>query len=629
MQLTDLPWLPTPPRDFRQQVRTLTQTPDACDRAYRLSNSRLSVNEHYTLGTSILKLAQNNADAVLLGVLANGSADLLHSAIAVGALRHGVWLRILGTSFNQVANQALSPNSEINRSGCHYVLLCIDHRGLPFVTCPGDEEQARASLETALRYFDALCTGLKSASGCTLIAQTIPPLPGTLFGSMERSVPGTLAWLIDQYNREIRLRITRSTDLLLDAAALAESVGLAHWHDPTQWVLGKFQFAHDAVPLYADWVGRVIGAARGKSRKCLVLDLDNTLWGGTIGDDGLEGIDLGNDTPAGEAHLCIQQTAIALRDRGIILAISSKNDDDVARTPFRHHPEMILKEAHISAFQANWENKAANLAAIARKLNIGIDTLVLLDDSPFERAQVRDAIPTIAVPELPSDPALFSEFLLAAGYFESVNLTTEDLHRAKQYQENAARAELLGASTDLNAYLRSLEMQAIFGPFDGIGRARITQLINKTNQFNLTTRRYAESQVIGFETSSSAFTLQVKLMDRFGDYGMIAVLICLREGDDWVIDTWLMSCRVLHRGVEQAILNHLASCARTAGIRRLIGQFHKTERNSIVRDHYARLGFTPHQVSDTDSCWHLDVGTFVPIAVPVDTSQVRALESVL
>jgi FkbH-like protein len=457
-----------------------------------------------------------------------------------------------------------------------------------------------------------------------VIVQTLPQVPSALFGSFERGVPGTTQWMIDRFNTELRTSVAGSSDLLLDTAALAEAVGLTRWHDPVQWALGKFPCAHDVVPLYADWLGRLIAAARGKSRKCLVLDLDNTLWGGVIGDDGLGGIVLGNGSPAGEAFLSVQQAALALRARGVVLAVSSKNDDEVARGPFRQHPEMLLKESHIAVFQANWRDKAANLTAIAETLNIGIDSLVLLDDNPAERAQVRGALPEVAVPELPEDPAFFAQTLLAAGYFESIAFTAEDRQRADQYQANAARAELLGAATDLDSYLRSLDMKAIVGRFDSVARARITQLINKTNQFNLTTRRYTESQVTALEDASEGLTLQIRLLDKFGDNGIVAIVICLPHGADWVIDTWLMSCRVLNRKLEETTLNCIMAAAKSAGVRSVIGLYLPTERNDMVREHYPKLGFERFGDAEGGTRWRLDVGSYAAPCVPIEIVELES-----
>jgi FkbH-like protein len=617
---TNLPWLLAPPNDFRLQVRALAELKsESSFHARRLALHRLDVNQLHTFGRALPGIiARNEIKTVKLGVLSNGTPDLILPAFVVSALRHGVWLESVATSFDQAAQQALDPASDINRARCDFVLLALDHRGLALLPVPGDPERARSLVDHALQHIDALRRGLRNSSGCSVILQTLPQLPMALFGSLERSVPGTTQWMIDQFNRDLRAAVAGSSDLLLDVAALAEVVGLTCWHDPVQWAVGKFPCAHDVVPLYADWLGRLLAAARGKARKCLVLDLDNTLWGGVIGDDGLGGIVLGNGSPAGEAFLSVQQAALALRDRGVILAVSSKNDDEVARSVFRKHPEMLLKESHIAVFQANWRDKAANIKAIAEALNIGIDSLVLLDDNPAERAQVRDALPEVAVPELPEDPAFFAQILSAAGYFESIGFTAEDRLRADQYQANAARVELLGAATDLESYLRSLEMKAIIGRFDSVARARITQLINKTNQFNLTTRRYTESQVMALEESSDGLTLQIRLIDKFGDNGIVAIVICVADGPDWIVDTWLMSCRVLNRKLEETTLNCIVAAAKSVGVRALIGQYVRTEQNKMVKEHYPRLGFERLDEGDGESRWRLDVERYAAACIPIE-----------
>ena len=626
MQYSTLPWLTDPPIDFRSQVRALSASgPGSRTVARKLAAGRLDFNQLHALGQAIGRLTADDSEVVRLGVLSNGTADLLLPTLIASSLRHGVWAEAVGTAFDQVAPAAFDTWSEFNQRRCHFVLLAVDHRGLPLTPSPGDRARADAMVSSAIEYVYSIRNALKAASGCTVIFQTVPQICDSTFGSLERLIPGTLQWLIAQYNQELRSRIAGSSDLLLDVAALAELLGIAQWHDPVQWTLGKFPLAHECVPLYADWVGRLLGAARGKARKCLVLDLDNTLWGGVIGDDGLTGIVLGNGSPLGEAYLKVQQTALALRERGVVLAVSSKNDDSVARSPFRAHPEMLLKEQHVAVFQANWQDKASNLKAIAQTLNIGVDSLVLLDDNPVERAQVREALPEVAVPELPDDPAFYAQTLLAAGYFETVAFTAEDRERANQYQSNAERAQALGAATDLSSYLTSLQMRAIFSPFDSVGRQRITQLINKSNQFNLTTRRYTESEVLAFEEASSGLTLQVRLIDRFGDNGMVSVVVCRAAGADWLIDTWLMSCRVLNRSLEQTMLNHLVSRAREAGARALIGEYLRSDRNGMVKDHYARLGFTPLEVDDHRSVWRLEIDSFVPVGTPIEVVIAEAI----
>jgi FkbH-like protein len=384
--------------------------------------------------------------------------------------------------------------------------------------------------------------------------------------------------------------------------------------------MGKFSFSDSLIPLYSDHVARKVAAIRGKSGKVLVLDLDNTVWGGVIGDDGLEGIKIAQGDARGEAHLAVQRLALDLRQRGIVLAVSSKNTDEVARQPFLKHPEMLLKLDHIAVFQANWNDKATNLQAIADELSLGIDSLVFLDDNPAERGLVRKLLPQVSVPELPEDPAYYARTLAAGGYFEAVAFASEDLKRAGFYQDNAKRADLQKQVGGVDAYLASLDMTITFQPFDDAGRARIVQLINKSNQYNLTTRRYTDPEVADAENDLAVFTLQVRLDDIFGNNGMISVVICRPwDSETWEIDTWLMSCRVLGRKVEHMVLREILKHARAAGVRSLYGTYRPTDRNKLVVDHYAKLGFT--KVVEEESGltrWELTVEGAEPESAPMN-----------
>jgi FkbH-like protein len=608
MDSLELPWLPPVANDFGQQVRALRQA-QAFDAARfrKLATMRLNRLQLSTLARALPAADEAwPADRLRLRVLSNGTADFLLPALAATAPRHGLWLKPTTSAFGTYLQEALDPQSETHRSPSDVVLLALDHRAFDLIPTPGNLEAGRQRVDAALAQLQGMADALQRANECLVVLQTLAAPPGALFGNMDGQVPGTTGWLLDEFNRGLRVQRTASRPLL-DVASLAATVGLERWHDPSLWSLGKIPFAQQAIPLYADHLCRVLMAVRGKSKKCLVLDLDNTVWGGVIGDDGLAGIVLGQGSPTGEAHLAVQQAALALRERGIVLAVSSKNEDAIARLPFREHPEMLLREEHIAAFQANWQDKAANLRAIASTLNIGVDALVLLDDNPAERHQVREALPEVGVPELPEQPEFFAPTLLAAGYFEAVQFTAEDLDRAAQYQANAARNVSLASGADLKEHLASLDMVAQASPFDEVGRARIAQLINKTNQFNLTTRRRTEAEVAALERDPAVQTLQVRLKDRFGDNGMISVVICLPDQDAWQIDTWLMSCRVLNRGVEQAVLNVLVDQARQRGVTRLVGRYLPTPKNALVQDHYRALGFTPRTSPDGTAEWVLEL----------------------
>jgi FkbH-like protein len=268
---------------------------------------------------------------------------------------------------------------------------------------------------------------------------------------------------------------------------------------------------------------------------------------------------------------------------------------------------MLIREDHVAVFQANWEDKATNIASIAAELSLGLDAMVFVDDNPVERERVRQALPAVAVPELPDDPALYARTLAAAGYFEAIAFSEEDRKRAGFYQGNTRRAALLAQADGLEAYLQSLDMLIDFRPFDAVNRARIAQLINKSNQFNLTTRRYTEAEVAALEADSKVFTLQVRLTDVFGDNGMISVVICRPDSSAcWEVDTWLMSCRVLGRKVEDMVLKEIVQEARARGVGEIVGIYRPTERNGMVRDHYGKLGFKAVSVAgDGDTRWSL------------------------
>lgn len=627
---TNLSWLPEPPADFAVQCRTAVERKENLgDRVRALASYSLDENRLHRLAKLIGK-AHVSGESLAplapfrLGLLSNSTSDFIVPALTASAPRHGIDLTCIAGDYDQVLQDALTADSKVHRANPDAVLIAIDFRAVRLGCAFGKSGEADRVVEMARNYLETIRSGIKAASGATCIFQNFAPPPERLFGSFDRVLPGTLRYVVDRVNAALAEMIRGSEDVLFDVAGLAETVGLADWHSPEQWNLAKLPFSNTFLPLYADHVGRIVAALRGKSRRCLVLDLDNTVWGGVIGDDGLHGIQCAQGDPTGEAYLNIQRFALQLRDRGVVLAVSSKNDDEVARLPFRQHAEMLLKEDHIAIFQANWNDKATNIKAIAQELSLGLESLVLLDDNPFERNLVRQMLPQVAVPELPSDPALYARTLAAAGYFESVVFSQEDLSRATYYQDNARRVTLQKQAGDLEAYLASLNMEITFQPFDPAGRARITQLINKSNQYNLTTRRYTEAQVAAIESDPDCFTLQVRLADSFGDNGMISVVICRpRLNDEWEIDTWLMSCRVLGRRVEHMVLREMLDHARRRGIRTLVGAYRPSGRNQLVVDHYSKLGFTEAaRHEDGTTVWTLDVKSAVTEVAPMTVRSV-------
>ncbi len=630
--LAGLDWLEAAPADFRSRlkaVRAAIATGEPVEEAlHALALARLDLNQLTQLAATVeTYLATAPAPGPLarvrLGIIGAGTLDLLAPAIAASALRHRVLTSVVTGHYGSAMQEAIDPGSAIRSAGLDLVFVALDHRtlGLDRTRMTGDE--AAEAVEAALAMLRAMVAGLEtSAKSGVIIATVVPPLE-PLFGSFDAVEAGSVHAMIAALNAKLAEWAAGKGIILLDTARAAASVGLENWHDAGQWHSAKLAVSPDLVPLYADMVARVLAAVRGTTRKALVLDLDNTLWGGVIGDDGVEGIALGQGSAAGEAFLAIQQMALALRQRGIVLAVCSKNDEAVARLPFQGHPDMVLREAHIAVFVANWGDKATNLRAIAAALNIGLDALVFLDDNPVERAQVRRELPMVAVPEIGDDPALYPRRLAAAGYFEALAFAAEDRQRADQYRANAERAAFAGTS-DMAGYLASLDMVADFRAFDATNRARIAQLINKSNQFNLTTRRYAEKEVAALEADPSKLTMQVRLVDRFGDNGMISVIIVDRES--WEIDTWLMSCRVLGRRMEDAVLAEIMAAAREAGAEYVTGRHIPSAKNAMVADHYAKLGFSRIDgETGGETVWRLAVADYTAPDLPMQIDRANAL----
>lgn len=625
-----LPWLPPAPADWARTLKNLDiRSPGTGAALQHLAVSALNVNQLTNLGKRIeLSLAEGRQLApfpsLRLAVLSNATISLVAAAIPASALRHGVATQVKVVEYDRVVGVALAGDEDLSAFNPDVALLALDHRGLPFGAMKAGEPVS-VVVDQVIGHLRTLRDGLSRHFGTPVMFQTLATPPSSMFGSFDVRTGGTWRATISAVNNAIADLAGEKGEYILDVAGLVERIGAERWFDEPQWLAHKVPFSLDMIPAYGDHVGRLIGAIRGRSRKCLVLDLDNTLWGGAIGDEGLSGIVLGQGSPDGEAYLAVQQAALALRNRGVILAVSSKNDEENARLPFRKHPDMVLKEEHIAVFQANWVDKSSNLEAIAKALNIGLDALVLLDDNPAERAQVRMALPAVAVPEVDNDPSTFAWTILSAGYFEAISFLEEDKRRADEYSAESQRVSVLQKVQNLGDYLAELQMVISFTPFDPTGRSRISQLINKSNQFNLTTRRYTETQVAALEADPSICSYQVRLRDRFGDSGMIAVLIARRlqhQGEPALdIDTWLMSCRVLGRKVEEAMLRELAMTARAAAIRWLIGRYIPTAKNSMVKEHYAKLGFElcPMNAGGEtgETVWLFDVSTYQASALPM------------
>lgn len=622
MSTPELVWLSPSPADWTATLRDVgpLADPAAWNALVALANFRLD-----SLATTRLDRRHQalfgdepptglTARPVRLAVLASSTIGHLVPALRVAALRRDIWLHVHTGDYGQYGRELSDPSSDLHDYGPDTVLFALDAHHL-LAGCDAGAEDAEARFARVTDHLVNCWRQARRAFNGTIVQQTVLPVFPRLFGNNEHRLAGGGAGLVDRLNATLRsLADAEGIDLLaIDSRAAQDGIGA--WFDQMLWHRAKQEVHPAAASMYGDLVGRILAARQGRSFKCLVLDLDNTIWGGVIGDDGIEGIRLGQGSAIGEAYVAFQSYARSLARRGIILAVCSKNDEANALEPFEKHPDMVLRRSDIACFVANWIDKASNLRTIAEWLNIGLDSLVFVDDNPFERDLVRRELPMVGVPELPEDPGLFAQTIADAGYFEAVALTGEDLDRGAQYQANLARETLKNDATDVESYLRGLNMELRWSPFDRVGSQRIVQLVNKTNQFNLTTRRTEEAAVLALIGDPRALTLQLRLLDGFGDNGVIAV-VAGRFADgtsDLRLHTWLMSCRVLGRQVETATLNVIACQARVLGASRLIGEYVRSAKNGMVREHYAKLGFDLLERSaDGSTSWALALSDFQP-----------------
>ncbi len=558
-----------------------------------------------------------------VALMGAASTDLLVRPLALALRLVGLAPELHVTPYNVMVQEMLEPDSGTSRFGPQIAIALLTPQSLSHWPAP------RATADAATVLARRICQQLYFACGvlhercnAEIVINTLPPFPQQPMGNLSAKSP-------DDANNFIRRINVMLGDLappyvhINDVAALVERRGLDHWFDVRLWHEAKQPVSPAMVPELTRNMAAICGGILGRSRKCLVVDLDNTLWGGVVGDVGVAGLALGEGTGIGEAFKAFQLYLRALKERGVLLAVSSKNEERHALKPFEEHPETVLKRDDFVAFKANWSPKSDNLRAIARELNLGLDALVFIDDNPAEREEVRQALPQVVVPELTGDPADYPMIIDAARCFEVSSVTEEDRQRSGMYRQREQQHESMSATRNLSEFLASLEMFATIRSFEPVSFARITQLINKTNQFNLTTRRLTGAQVEALAADPNGFTRTVRLQDRFGDHGLISVFFGHIESGTLTVDGWLMSCRVLNRRVEHRLLNEVVAAMARADVRYVVGSFIPTDRNTLVKDLYRDLGFSLISDRDGMTTWRLDVASFTPLQTFVT---VRATE---
>ena len=607
-------------RDLVARMKTARDAGDV-DLAVRALRAALVPTLDFTAAQSLLRFRQSLPPEatprakIKLAILGSFTTHQLRDLTELFLFAAGIGVEVYEGDFGVFRQELLDPTSGLYAFAPDIVYVATHWRDLGHrPTVASTAEDAAALLDAEYDDWALLWRTAHDRLGCQIVQNNFDTPPWRALGNHELRHPAALTRFIAQANLALAERAPPYVTIH-DVEWLESVAGRRAWADERYFLHAKLPCAPEYLVDYAHSVASIIAAQRGLSRKCLVLDLDNTLWGGVIGDDGMRGIRIGQGDAEGEAFASFQHYAKALAMRGVILAVCSKNTDAIAREVFESHPDMVLRLDDIACFVANWNDKAANLRHIARTLNIGLDSLVFVDDNPAERSIVRQLVPEVAVPEVTADPGSFIDALERHRYFQVVALGADDLKRAEYYRTNAARAAVASASGGVEDFLQSLAMRAVAGPITDATLERATQLINKSNQFNLTTRRKSTADVLAAMTAPDWVTLTVSLADRFGDNGLISVVLAKVDGDTLDIDTWLMSCRVLKRGVERFLLNLIVAEARARGLSTVRGEFIPTPKNALVRDHYAELGFT-NAGTDADGrgVWHLSVADFAPLS---------------
>ena len=555
---------------------------------------------------------------VKIALLGGATTEMLEAPLALAVEAVGLGCQIHRSDYNTFAQEMLEASSATAAFGPEVAVLVTTPANIPSWPAPGDSlERVQQVVEEVCDYWLGLCARLHERTRSEIVLNNFHALPTRPLGAAGAKLP----WDQNNFLRRVNGRLGERAPGYLhinDVEALSARYGLAQWLDLRYWYHAKQPVSFQCLVPYVRNTAGIIGALFGLTAKCVVVDLDNTLWGGVVGDDGPEGIVIGEGDALGEAFKAFQEYLLRLKQRGVLLAVSSKNEEANALAPFRKRPEMVLKREDFVAFKANWRPKPQNLREIAAELNIGTNALVFMDDNPAERAHVRQELPEVKVIELSDDPSEYPLLLDSAGVFETTAVSAEDRERSLQYQTNTQREELRGAAGDYGQYLASLEQRGVIAPFEERYLDRITQLVNKSNQFNLTTLRLTRSQVEERMRDSVGATVYVRLADRFGDNGLISVVSARRDGEALAIDEWLMSCRVLNRGVEQIVCNYLVGQARAMGVKALEGVYIPTAKNGLVRDHYKGLGFAlVEEAANGQTRWRLEVEGYRPFEVAI------------
>ena len=556
-------------------------------------------------------LEKNNLVDLNIAILGGSTTDEIKNILEIFLLDKGINPKFYQSQYNKFYEDSVFENKILEKFKPNIIYIHTSNVNINyFPNITNSEDEINDLLDLEFQKFKNIWEGLKKYN-CNIIQNNFDlPLYRTL-GNLDFSVIHGKTNFINRLNVKLANHISNLSNIHInDINYLSSKLGLNNWFDKSLWYRAKYCLSFSSIPYLCNNLTGIISAILGKNKKCLVLDLDNTCWGGVIGDDGLNGIKLGKESHVGEAFLDFQYYVKQLKERGVILAVSSKNNDKIAKEGFSHS-DSILKLDDFTSFKANWEPKYININEIASEINIGLDSLVFLDDNPSERSFVRSQLSEVSVPEIGSNILDFTNYIEQNNFFEIINLSNDDLKRSKYYSDNNKRLKEELAHGNYKDFLKSLNMSSEIEFFKNEYLDRITQLVNKTNQFNLTTKRYTVKEIESLSTDNGYIPIYGKLSDKFGDNGLISVIISKIIGDTCIIECWLMSCRVIKREMEYEMFNKLINICVSKKIKIIRGQYFPTQKNSMVSNLFSELGFDLLEKDENNSTyWELIISNY-------------------
>ncbi len=579
------------------------------------SSELISVSDYIKAYKRIEKEVENtntHNDRILkIALLSSFTTNGFKETLYVKCCELGIAPDIYTSNYNQYYQEIIEPDSPLYNFNPDLVFLFIDIRALlgdnyllPYQL---NDTERQEWVQDNLQDYYTLVDTLKGNTNAKIVVHNLEVPLFSPLGILEQKQEYGFIESIESFNKELREDFKKDSRVFVfDYDAFCSKIGKQNILDYKMYYLGDIKVNMQYIPQLCDEYIAYIKPVMSMNKKCIVLDLDNTLWGGIIGEDKIEGIRLG-PTPEGRPFLEFQRYLLSLFNRGIILAINSNNNYDDAMEVLRKHPHMVLKEDHFAAIQINWENKISKMQAIAEELNIGLDSLVFLDDDKSNREMVKDALPDVKVVNIPEDPSLYLQTLIELNDFNSFYLTEEDKVKGKMYAEQRKRNEFKKTATDITEHLKGLGMEVTFEPVSKFNCPRIAQLTQRTNQFNMTTKRYMEEDIERFNRDENFLISAINVKDKFGDNGLVGAAIVCKKRDSWAIDTFLLSCRVIGRRVEETLLAYIIKMARQEGANKLIGYFSPTKKNKPASEFYKNCGFELESKDEARELWTYDL----------------------